>query len=254
VSAMVAAEATVRLVGVPPSLTGTVLVANESESAMMVQTLGTSLHADDGTVLPGTLRVLGRAAPKTRARVRVQLVVDFATPPGTYRGEVVVNGAPRPLEARVLELRRASIAPNAVSLRAAAGGSIETEFIVSNDGNVAYDLPKSLPAWFEESDWLADALVAALRDTGAQEGVQAYLDRVVHALRSSMGGTTSLTVAGGDTALAPGAQAVVRLSGTVPPDLTDGRTYVASLILGGRAFSIAVDVTPAATTTKRRPA
>jgi hypothetical protein len=253
VSAIVAADATVRLVGAPPSLTGTVLVANETEPAMMVETLEASLHADDGTALPGTLRIVGRAASKARGRVRIQLVVGVMTPPGIYRGEAVVNGALRPVEARVLELRRASIAPSTVSLRAPAGAAIETELIATNDGNVPYELPKSVAAWFEETDWLGEALVIALRDTGAQEGVQAYLDRVVHTLRNSMGGTTTLTVAA-DAALAPGAQTVIRLSGTVPSELIEGRSYVASLSLAGGTVSIEVDVTPAVNSTKRRPA
>ncbi|MDP9106610.1 MAG: hypothetical protein M3N49_11845 [Candidatus Eremiobacteraeota bacterium] len=250
-----AAVAPVRLIGKPPVLVGTLDHANDTDESIRLDRREASLRAaDGGAEVRGSLRFIGRAHPKTRTRMPVHLVVDEGTPPGLYSTEIDVGGTTRPVEVRVLERLGVRVSPSLVQLRTAAGAKIDADLVVSNNGNVEQALPQRAVVFFEEANWVGRALVFALRDADAQEGVQRYLDRVVRELRTTMAGTTTLEFTAPVETLAPGAETVVHLSATLPDALVKARTYVAFYTFAGRLLHIEVVVNGAANSTKRRPA
>ena len=152
--------------------------------------------------------------------------------------------------------RALHVRPSFVRLKAAAGAEISAELIVLESAATSRtgSRPRAV-VFFEESYWVGRALVFALREADADEGVQRYLDRVVHELRATMAPTTTIVyLHPASEHLAPGQETMVRIAATLPVELAKGRTYVATFALAGTDVRIEIDVNGAANSTKRRPA
>ena len=243
-----------RLSGRPPLLAGSVVVANDTDRPLSLASQEMSLRAEDGTALHGALSFIGFAGPKEAASVPVHLVVDSSTPPGRYHGVVQVGEIRQPLDVTVLDVVKVTVSPRVVRLGAAAGEAVAAELSVSNDGNVPQELAKEVTIEYEEPDSAGRAISVAVRETAAGEGGLAYLDRFVRELRAATYVRSTAKVDTASATLAPGSQALVRISTTVPAELAAGSSYHGSFTFAGAVVLLEIGVTTAANSTKRRPA
>jgi hypothetical protein len=237
--------------GVPPLLTGDVELINESDEKINPKRLETRFDRKQG--IHGDLRVPVRLAPHSRTRVRVQFVIDRQTRPGTYWGSVNVGDRATPTTVHVYERVATSVQPSIMRFAGASGDDVELRVSLSNNGNTAHTLNKGGVVQFEEVDWIGRVLVYALRETSRDDGMQSYLDRVVHELVGSMVSTTTIAISAPTSKLEPRDTTQVLLTFTLPAGLIKGRTYGAWLPIAGTRVTLELLCNGAEKSNRRRP-
>jgi hypothetical protein len=236
--------------GAPPLLTGEVELINEGDEKVVPKHLEAHFDRDQG--IHADLRVPVRIAPHSRMRVRAQCVVDRETPPGTYHGSVRHGPHQTPATVHVYERDATSVHPARLRFAGSPGEHIELHVSLTNHGNVTHTLSKHGVIFFEEANWVGRSLVFALRETGAEDGIQRYLDRVVKELVESMASTTAVTIAAPKPTLAPGSTEQITLTFDLPERLTKGRTYGTWLTIAGTTITFELLCNGSAKSTIRR--
>jgi hypothetical protein len=237
--------------GTPPLLNGDVELINDSDQKIAPKGLDTEFGPEHG--IHADLRIPGRLAARSRTRVRAQFIVDRDTRPGTYEGTVRAGSQTAPATVHVYERKAAGIAPTVLQFAGAPGDHVELHASLTNNGNAPQALPKNGVVFFEETNWVGRSLVFALRDASAGEGMQRYLDRVLHELVHTMASTTTVTINAPQRTIEPGSTFQLRLAFTLPDRLTKGRTYSAWLPLAGTRVTFELQCNGAANSTLRRP-
>lgn len=237
--------------GTPPLLGGEIELINESDQRVAPKHL--EAHFDREHGIHADLRVPGRLAANSRTRVRAQLVIDRATPPGTYHASVRAGTQTAAATVHVYPSRGATVSPGVLQFSGASGDHIELAVSLTNRGNVTHTLPKTGVIFFEESNWVGRSLVFALREAAADEGVQPYLDRVLHELVGSMAGTTTVTIGAPQRTLEPGVTLHATLTFTLPERLAKGRTYDTWLAIAGTRITFELLCNGSANSLLRRP-
>jgi hypothetical protein len=240
--------------GVPPLLTGQLELSNVSDEKLKLRSLSVAPEAP-------AMRARGfeevqvgvRLAPNERARAQAHFVIDQYTPPGTYRATIDVGDQRQPIVAHVFEKLDLRIEPSRMQLRGAGGDVVRQPLVISNRGNVTETLRELALVFLEERHWVNRSLVFALRETAADEGHQAYLDRVVKELRGSLIRPARVVLHGDVKALEPGQTAEVELEMTLPRELVKGRTYIGSTPFMSGTLSFEVECNGSTNSTQRRP-
>ena len=237
--------------GTPPLLSGEIELINEGDEKIAPKRL--EMHFDREQGIHADLRVPGRFAANSRTRVRAQFVVDRDTLPGTYHGSVRAGSRTTPATVHVYERKAATVAPSILQFAGAPGDHVELHASLTNNGNVTHTLAKTGVIFFEEANWVGRSLVFALREASADEGVQRYLDRVLHELVQSMVGTTTVAISAPQRTLEPGGTLQLRLAFILPDRLAKGRTYGTWLPIAGTRITFELLCNGTANSTLRRP-
>ena len=241
--------------GVPPILTGEIDLSNPSDEKIKVRSIPVVRQkgAAAKRIALTELRVGARLAPKQRVRASAHILIDPTTPPGSYSAEISLGADSRPIVAHVFENGDIQVDPPRIRLRGAAGDVLTTVVVVSNRGNVAETLRDVALVFLEERDWVGRSLVYALRDVDESGGHQAYLDQLLHEMKTTIARPAKVIVSADRDVLQPGETAEVRVEMALPGELIKGRTYIGSTPLMSGKLSFEVEANGAINSTKRRP-
>jgi hypothetical protein len=241
--------------GVPPIVAGDLELANPTDEKVKVRAIQVAGHEDPAIARFGLseLRVGVRLAPNERTRAHAHFLIDPQTPPGTYTAELSYGGEQQRIVVHVFEKVDLRVEPEVIRLRGAGGDVLNQLVILRNRGNVTETLRDLALVFLEERDWVGRSLVYALRETKQGEGHQAYFDRVIEELRSTIARPARVTIQGEVRDLRPGDTAEVGLEITLPRELKTGRTYVGSTPFMSGALSFEIECNGAVNSTRRRP-
>lgn len=241
--------------GVPPVLSGELEVANASDGKVKLRTISVIGHQNKAAASFGLheLRVGARLAPGQRASTPAHFLIDPYTPPGAYRAMVSIGDQQQPIVAHVFEKLELRIEPGTIRMRGAGGDVLHQQIVISNRGNVTETLRDLALVFLEERNWVNRSMVYALRETAEGEGHQAFLDRVVRELRSTLARPAKITLRGDVTTLEPGQTAEVELEITLPRELIKGRVYIGSTPFMSGKLSFELECNGSVNSTKRRP-
>jgi hypothetical protein len=203
--------------------------AGEKVGAIKLQLAGEpALHR-------ATIRPFG---PGT-SEIRLKLPRD--TPPGTYRGEASLGGETHAVVVQVTPVVRTRVSPRQIAVAVEPGGRAEFEILVSNNGNVALDIPKAATFDLDDEEGQDRALGRTLR-AGLGQG-ESRMERFFEELRASHGGEGRVTLVDGAGALEPGESRTVRCRLEVPMTMQPGRTYAGGWEIGSASHLLLVEVT-----------
>jgi hypothetical protein len=187
---------------------------------------------------PAVLRAYIRSRGAGWSEVRVRL--PEGTPPGRYRGEAVAGEARWALVLDVAPVIDVRLVPEVAFLSSEPGGRAEFEVAVSNDGNVAVDVPEGAAVDLDEPDQeraLGRALRAELKED------EKRVDRLFEELRETHAGEGRVTVTEGAGPVEAGERRRLRCRLEVPMTATPGRRYGGSWDVGNTGHFLTVDVT-----------
>ena len=241
--------------GVPPILTGEIELSNPSDEKIKVRSIPVVRQKGGSakSIALTELQVGARLAPKQRMRASAHILIDPSTPPGSYSAEVSLGTGSRPIVAHVFENGDIQIDPPRIRLRGAAGDVLTSLAVVSNRGNVAETLRDVALVFLEERDWVGRSLVYALRDVDEAGDHQAYLDRLLHEMKTTIARPAKVSVSANRDVLRPGETTEVKVEIALPVELIKGRTYIGSTPLMSGKLSFEVEANGSINSTKRRP-
>ena len=171
----------------------------------------------------------------------IRLKLPHDTPAGTYRGEASLGGVTHAVVLQVTPSIRTRVNPRQSPVAVEPGGRAEFAIVVSNNGNVAVDLPKARLFDLDDEEGQERALGKSLR-AGLGQG-ESRVDRFFEELRVSHGGEARVILVEGAGALAPGESRAVRCQVEVPMTAQPGRSYVGGWEIGYASHLLVVTVT-----------
>lgn len=241
--------------GVPPLCTGDLELVNDSDEKVKVRAIEVVGHEDQAvaTLGLGELRVGARLAPHDRTRAHAHFLLDPRTPPGSYRANLSCGSQREPVVVHVFEKLDLDVEPGVIRLLGAGGDVLTALVVITNRGNVTETLRDLALVFLEERNWVGRSMVYALRETKADEGHQAYFDRLVRELQATISRSARVTLRGEVSEIHPGETREVRLEITLPEELIKGRTYVGSTPFMSSELFFEVECSGASNSTKRRP-
>jgi hypothetical protein len=240
--------------GAPPLCVGAIDLINDSDEKVRVRRIPVVGHNDEASSSLGLseLRVTTPLLPHQRTRARAFFRLHPYTPPGTYTAHLTCGSQQEAVTAHVWERVGLQVDPSQIWLRGAAGETLSTMVVVTNDSNIAQSHRDVALVFLEERNWIGRSLVFALRDTEEGEGHQACLDRVVHELKVSLARPARVTIRTDFSALRPGERIEVELDIVLPAELVKGRTYFGSTRFMSGKLNFLVDCNGTENSTKRR--
>jgi hypothetical protein len=240
--------------GAPPICVGDLELINASDEKVKVRTIPVVGYEDSAVSNFGLaeLRVGVRLAPRDRTRARAYFFLDPHAPPGTYSADLSCGSQREPVVVHVWEKQSLRVDPDEIRLRGAGGDVLTTLVVITNEGNVTETMRDLALVFLEERNWVGRSLVHALREIKAEEGHQAYFDRLVRELRVTLARPARVTLRSDDSELRPGETREVELEIALPAELVKGRTYFGQTpFMSGELF-FEVECIGAKTSTKRR--
>lgn len=239
--------------GFPPLCTGGIELVNDSDEKVKVRSIAVVDRDKSAALGAGELRVLASLPPRERKRVPAHFVLAPHTAPGSYTVDLSCGGQKETAIVHVFEKLGLQVEPDIIRLRGAGGDVVEAVAVITNRGNVSETLRDLALVFLEEQNWVGRSLVHALRETGAEEGHQSYLDRVVRELRSSIARPARVTLRGEISEIQPGERRELRLEIKLPDELVKGRSYEGSSAFMSGELSFEVECNGSSNSTKRRP-
>jgi hypothetical protein len=209
-------------------------------SAIVRETAGqrvvliTLLLSERPTVHSAYLRPFGRDT----SQIRLRLPRD--TPPGTYRGQAPLGGEQREVMVVVEPVLHVQLQPGSSAFTTGAGSSVVFAIGVTNAGNVAFDVPKSVAFDLDDSGDQERALGRTLR-SGLEPG-ERRVDRLFEELRTGHGGEARVSLAAGAGPLAPGESRELKCVLEIPAAVQAGRTYEGAWQLADAAHAVVITV------------
>ncbi len=243
--------------GHPPLLTGELEILNIAQEKLRVRGVATTGGDDPDSQRAygmGMVKTGARLLPQQRARVAGQVVVRPTTPPGTYRTQLVCGDQREDAVLHVFANELVNIQPRPLAIAAAAGESVSRVIIVTNQGNVARQIPAVVLIFLEELYWVNRSLVFALRETTEQEGYQAYLDRALREIRGSLLSPVRVTITTESRELQPGETVETGIKLRLPAEMVRERVYIGSAPLIGGTLELEITCTGRSRTGRRRAA
>jgi hypothetical protein len=231
------------LAGPPGRLRGQLRVQNRGERKLVVRRPMLRAAAREPT-LPealGLRRIVVRAG-QTRP-VSLTLALDPRTPPGTYHGELDLEGERRDVVLHVTEAVALRIEPATVVLPSHPGARVDKKVVLINEGNVPIPIRTIGPVVLDDELAHCRALRGALADVGESmrglDDFTAALGRRYAAIYAPLW----LRVHNEPLTLAAGETAAVELAVTLPDKLDARSRYgaLAPLSTSTLLFSIVPD-------------
>lgn len=239
------------LTGPPRALRGEVRVANPTAARLVVRqpvlrtAVGVAARPKRGArsrPLPEVTHVLRRIVVRP-GRVRpvpIALALDPRTPPGTYSGQLEIDGEQRPVVVHVTEDVSLTVTPQDVVLPVRPGARLDRRVVFANDGNVPVSVGTIGAVVLDDELAHCRALRGALEDAGAKmKGLDDFavaLGRRYQRLYR----TLALRVQNEATTIAPGETRVVDLRIAVPEGLDPRSRYhgYAAVSTGSLSFTL----------------
>jgi hypothetical protein len=241
---MAAAQTPERLVliGPPERLAGIVRLSNPGPEKLKVKSAPITLK-DGGTAL---LTVGARLAPGATQHVEAEVALDPRTPPGERHGEVVLGDQKQAVVLKVLERRAVAVVPSAFELHGAPGATVGVPVVLTNLGNVAFDVPKLALVALGEAQAFTHLFHVAMAKKGG-EGHQAALDNFAQLLSASeVDAPKAWFGDGAACTLAPGDRLETEIRFELPANLARHRLYRGTFALGRTLCSVEIEVATAA--------
>lgn len=171
---------------------------------------------------------------------RLTLQLPRQTPPGEYRGEMKRGDVAHALVVQVEPRPRTRISPKQSLLAVEPGSRVEFDVVVSNEGNVDVQVPKSEAFDLHDPVGQDRALGLTLRADLAED--ERRVDRWFEELRRMHGGEARVTVMEGGGTLQPGDSRRIRCRLEVPMTMEPGRAYSGSWPIGSTSHIVAVEI------------
>lgn len=185
----------------------------EASLAKVVRTGG-------GPALRGApVPVLMNLAGDSVTRTRLRLMLDPATPPGRYEGELALGDLRRPLVIDILPELKLEIRPAPVMVDAALGAGQAFKAAVENQGNVPLTIDAAGAYPLGEEVVVPPGDDSPPLHLGLPSPFEAERPNLVRA------GVVDLRQPGGARRLAPGETQVLTLEISLPDDLKPGARY-----------------------------
>lgn len=220
------------LLGPPRNLSGRIALSVPKSAVTPV-----SITVGEGTtVYRATIRPAGPNASELRLRLPESI------PPGTYTGEASLGGKPQRIRVSIEPLLRLTIEPRQSRLVVNGERAAEFSCVVTNDGNVAFDIPQSDTLDLDDGVAQDRALGRTLR-AKLSEG-EHPIDHLFDELRAAHGGEATVTVRAGAGTLYPGEARQLACVLHVPGMASPGRVYQGAWQLGTTSHFIVAEIHP----------
>jgi len=185
-----------------------------------------------------SIREIGSASPGLSV-LRIKLPV--ATPPGAYKGTVLVGDNEVPIVVDIEPRPRLRLFPRSFKASVAPGAVLNANFTVLNTGNSSIAIEKEYRFCVFERGGIDRAFYVALASD--QVPSERRIDRLVNELSASHGGRVRLEIESGEGELAPGEARDLRVALRLSDRLRAGQTYSGTWKIENTGVSIALLVT-----------
>jgi hypothetical protein len=239
--------------GFPPLCTGDIELFNDSDEKVKIRSIPVLGRDKSPALGAAELRVGTTLAPRERKRVPAHFVLEPHAAPGSYTVDLSCGDQKETAVVHVFEKLGVTVEPDVLHLRGAGGDVVEALLVITNRGNVTETLRDVALVFLEEQNWVGRSLVHALRESKGEESHQAYLDRVVGELRSTVARPARVTLRSDLSEIQPGERRELRLEIKLPDELVKGRTYEGSTAFMSSELSFEVECNGSSNSTKRRP-
>ena len=230
------------LVGPPRQVRGQFHVQNPTERKIVVRQprLKAAAAVGRGKAAAASAKASAAALPETLALRRiivrpgqsrpvpVALTLDPRTPPGTYQGELDVDGEQRSVVMHITEDVELSISPDEIVLPGRPGEKFSKQVVFTNEGNVPVTVKPLGAIVLEDEAAHCRALRGALADVA---DTMKNLDDFVVALGRryrAIYDAVALRVQNDEVTVAPGETQAIDLTITLPEKLERRSRYTGS--------------------------
>jgi hypothetical protein len=242
------------LVGPPRQVRGQFLVQNPTERKIIVRQprLKAAAATGRGKAAAASAKASAAALPEVLALRRiivrpgqarpvpVALALDPRTPPGTYQGELDMDGEQRSVVMHITEDVELSIAPDEIVLPGRPGEKFQKQVVFTNEGNVAVDVKALGAIVLEDEAAHCRALRGALADVA---DTMKNLDDFAVALGRryrAIYDTIALRVQNDAVTVAPGETKAIDLTITLPEKLDKRARYTGSAAISTSTLAFKV--------------
>lgn len=240
--------------GAPASCQGYVELINHTAEDVQPKTIaiaGLELGLGQGAAPPAA-RVSARLGPHERLRAPIEVVLDPATPPGSYKGQVSCGSQREDIVIHVLENWNLNIVPHRLTIKASANETVALPVLITNLGNIEFTLPNSVSLHFEHDLEIGQLLDTALMAAGRQ-GFAKFLDRFVEELADSAIGPATVQFKPGGARVCAGETKQVELEIHFPANLRESILYRGMMKLWNARLTLDVECLGQPKATRRRP-
>lgn len=228
------------LIGAPARLQGLVRLSNPGVDKLKIKSAPLRLK---GGAAEGVQLSLGaRLAAGATAHTQATLQLDPRTPPGELHGQVMVGDEAREVLIKVLEHREVALTPDRFTLHGAPGARITMPLIVTNLGNVPFQVPRVALVALGQAQAFEQLFHVAMATAGAA-GHQAALDAFARLLHGSEVAAPKVRFgAGAGRSLAPGEALETEIAFELPDTLARHRVYLGSFAVGRAQCTVEIEV------------
>lgn len=213
----------------------------DAQSALPTQAIARRRLPPDGAAHTQALLFAKLGAGEERD-VRAQLLLDPATPPGTYQATLdTLKGQTLPASVRVYERRMLVVAPAQIELSVRPGASISLDVVAKNLGNVAVPIVERPILQFLLERGAGHYLHAAAKEHG-KEGYEPVLDDFFARLSAAEPTPARATITSGAGSLLPQESRALTLQLQVPSGVGKGRSQRVSVALGDASLRLILHV------------
>jgi hypothetical protein len=227
------------------------LINNTAEDVQPKTISITGLELGSGQEAPPAVTISARLRPHERLRVPIEVILDPATRPGNYKGQLCCGSQREDIVVHVLENWDLNIVPQRLTIKGSANEKVTLTVLIANIGNIELALPDSVSVHLEHDLEIRRHLNTALIVAGRQ-GFAKFLDRFVEELAGFAIGpaTVRFKPAGKFRA---GENRQVELEVHLPPNLHEGRFYRGMMRLWNARLTLDVECLRQPKATRGRP-
>jgi hypothetical protein len=240
--------------GAPASCQGFVELINRTAEEVRPKTIaitGLELGSRQGAP-PLAATVSARLGPHQRLRVPIEVVLDPATRPGSYRGHLSCESQQEDIVIHVLEHSDLNIVPNRLTIKAGANETVALPVLITNLGNIEFTPPESVSLHLEHELEIGRLLDTALIAAGRQ-GLTKFLDRFVEELADFAIGPAQVQFKPGAVKFCAGESRQVELEIHLPENLKENRSYRGMLKFWNARLTLDVECLGQPKAMRRRP-
>jgi hypothetical protein len=233
---------TVVFTGGPTSYQGYVELINNSAEEVAPDAIAiTGLELSSGRPPPAAT-VSARLGPHERLWAPIEMVLDPATPPGSYTGQLSCGSQKVDLVFNVLENWDLRIVPQKVTITAGVAETIVLRMLITNLGNSEFTAPSPASLHLTHDLDIGRHLNTALRAAG-KEGYEKFLDRFVLELAGEAVGDATVQFKPEGAKFRTGETKPVELQIRLPDDLRTSGIYRGTMKLRNARLMLEVKCT-----------
>ena len=216
--------------GIPSSLTGVLLDATQPGTDIALTVRG----------IRGAKEALEFAVQSDLDPRVLHLFLPSGVPPGSYQGELSVDGATRPAQVDVEPEPSVRVFPEQMRIFARAGETVSRALTILNAGNVPITLRKVQAFGVMLTGGIERALRRAYVTRLAV--AERRIDVLAESLAEAHGGLVRMSVVNGAGVLQQGELRSIDVSVRIPPNLAAGTEYTGNWELAGLVYPVTIQV------------